>query len=182
MCCLARQTTTNDCKPDGISIRRMTVVGPRPARRTPMHYVASYAAHDGIRFSATELASIRRPIHTNRRLIRFQPVAHSHVSDPTGEHVMDRALYSIEETRARLGGISRNSLYTMLRAGDLPSVVIGCRRFISAEAIAALITNSTTSISPSQDAVRSRRPLVNVGQGLSSTARLRTRSRKFDAE
>jgi hypothetical protein len=39
---------------------------------------------------------------------------------------MDRALYSIEETRARLGGISRNSLYAMLRAGELPSVVIGC--------------------------------------------------------
>jgi hypothetical protein len=35
---------------------------------------------------------------------------------------MDRALYSIEETRARLGGISRNSLYAMLRAGDLQSV------------------------------------------------------------
>jgi hypothetical protein len=50
---------------------------------------------------------------------------------------MDRALYSIEETRARLGGISRNSLYAMLRAGSLPSVVIGCRRFVSAEAITA---------------------------------------------
>jgi len=71
---------------------------------------------------------------------------------------MDRALYSIEETRARLGGISRNSLYAMLRAGSLPSVVIGCRRFVSAEAIAALISSSTTSISPSQDAVRSRQP------------------------
>jgi hypothetical protein len=69
---------------------------------------------------------------------------------------MDRALSSIEETRARLGGISRNSLYAMLRAGSLPSVVIGCRRFVSAEAIAALIKNSTTSISPSRDAVRSR--------------------------
>ncbi len=52
---------------------------------------------------------------------------------------MERALYSIEETRARLDGISRSSLYVMLRAGDLPSVVIGCRRFVSAEAIAALI-------------------------------------------
>ena len=31
---------------------------------------------------------------------------------------MDRALYSIEETRARLGGISRNSLYAILRAGE----------------------------------------------------------------
>ena len=139
-------------------------------------------SHDGIRFSATELASIRRPIHTNHRLIRFQPGAHSHVGDLTGELVMDRALYSIEETRARLGGISRNSLYAMLRAGDLPSVVIGCRRFISAEAIAALITDSTTSISPSQDAVRSRRPLVKVGQGLRATARPSTHPRKSDAE
>jgi hypothetical protein len=76
---------------------------------------------------------------------------------------MDRALYSIEETRARLGGISRNSLYAMLRAGSLPSVVIGCRRFVSAEAIAALISGSTTSVSPSQDAVRSRPRLVKAG-------------------
>src|SRR5579863_6142558 len=104
----------------------MSQTGPRPARRTPMHYVAPYAAHDEIKFSGTELASIRRPIHTNHRVIRFQPVAHSHGSDSTGELVMDRALYSIEETRARLGGISRNSLYAMLRAGDLPSVIIGC--------------------------------------------------------
>jgi hypothetical protein len=94
---------------------------------------------------------------------------------------MDRALYSIEETRARLGGISRNSLYAMLRAGDLPSVVIGCRRFVAAEAIAALISNSTTSVSPSQDAVRSRRPLAH-GQVLPSTGRVSTRSRKSDAE
>jgi hypothetical protein len=91
---------------------------------------------------------------------------------------MDRALYSIEETRARLGGISRNSLYAMLRAGSLPSVVIGCRRFVSADAIVALIKNSTTSISPSEDAVRARQPLVNAGEALSLTARVSTRSRK----
>jgi len=95
---------------------------------------------------------------------------------------MDRALYSIEETRARLGGISRNSLYAMLRAGNLPSVGIGCRRFVSADAIAVLIRNSTTSISPSQDAVRSRRPLVSAGPGLSASARVSTHSRKPDAE
>jgi hypothetical protein len=95
---------------------------------------------------------------------------------------MDRALYSIEETRARLGGISRNSLCAMLRAASLPSVVIGCRRFVSAEAIAALIKNSTTSISRSQDAVRSRHPLVDAGQAFPSTVRVSTRSRKSDAE
>ena len=95
---------------------------------------------------------------------------------------MERALYSIEETRALLGGISRSSLYAMLRAGRLPSVVIGCRRFVSAEAIAALIGNSTTSASPSQDAVRSRRPLANAGEALPSTSRVSTRSRGSDAE
>ncbi len=78
---------------------------------------------------------------------------------------MDRALYSIEETRARLGGISRNSLYAMLRAGSLPSVVIGCRRLVSAEEIAALISSYTTSVSSSQDVGRSRRPLVNSRAG-----------------
>src|SRR6267142_5670668 len=113
------------------------------------------------------MASIRRSIRTNHALTRFQSGAHS-LHDSTGEHVMERALYSIEETRARLGGISRSSLYAMLRAGSLPSTVIGCRRFVSAEAIAALTRNSMTSISPSQDASRSRRRLVNTGQALPS--------------
>jgi predicted DNA-binding transcriptional regulator AlpA len=94
---------------------------------------------------------------------------------------MDRALYSIEETRARLGGISRNTLYAMLRDGSLPSVVIGCRRFVSAQAITALISNATTSVSPSQDAARSRRPLVKADQ-LLPTARTGTRARKSDDE
>lgn len=94
---------------------------------------------------------------------------------------MDRALYSIEETRARLGGISRNSLYAMLRSGDLPSVVIGCRRFVSAEAIAALIRNATTSVSPSQHAVRSCRSLGATCQTRDSSAR-GTRAYEPDAE
>jgi predicted DNA-binding transcriptional regulator AlpA len=95
---------------------------------------------------------------------------------------MDRALYSIEETRVRLGGISRSSLYAMLRAGDLPSVVIGSRRFVSAEAIAALINQATTTISPSQDAVRLRRPLTPADRPLPSTSRLSSPSRKSLAE
>lgn len=72
---------------------------------------------------------------------------------------MDRELYSIEEARELLGSISRNSIYAMLRTGALTSVVIGCRRFISAGAIASLISRSTTLVIPSQDPVRSRRPL-----------------------
>jgi hypothetical protein len=96
---------------------------------------------------------------------------------------MDRALYSIEETRARLGGISRNSLYSMLRSGALPSVVIGCRRFVSAESIAELIRNATTSVSPSRHAVRSRRSLGDRGGGeiLPSAARV-SGAREPDAE
>jgi hypothetical protein len=79
----------------------------------------------------------------------------------------DRKLYSIEEARELLGGISRNSVYGMLRTGELASVVIGCRRFISDAAIAALISKSTTTISPSLDAVRSRRPIQKPLQFLS---------------
>ncbi len=71
---------------------------------------------------------------------------------------MDRVLYSIEETR----GASRRHLpqqpLPILRARSLPSVVIGCRRFVSAEVIATLVSSYTTSVSPSQDAARSRRP------------------------
>jgi hypothetical protein len=60
----------------------------------------------------------------------------------------DRALYSIKEARQQLGGISRNSVYRLLNNGELASVIIGCRRFITAEAIAQLIKKSATSDTP----------------------------------
>lgn len=82
---------------------------------------------------------------------------------------MDRELYSIEEARELLGRISRNSIYALLRTGVLTSVVIGCRRFISAGAIAALISKSTTSVVPSQDPVRLRSPLQKSPRFLSPT-------------
>jgi Helix-turn-helix domain len=68
-----------------------------------------------------------------------------------------RALYSIQESRALLGGISRNTIYDLMRTGQLASVLIGCRRFISADAIADLIARSTTTDSPSRMACRARR-------------------------
>jgi len=77
---------------------------------------------------------------------------------------MDRALYSIDEARQRLGRISRNSIYALLRTGELSSVIIGCRRFISAEAIDTLVNKSRTLVSPSHDAARSHRPLHPVGR------------------
>jgi hypothetical protein len=70
--------------------------------------------------------------------------------------MQDRALYSIQEARKLLGGISRNTIYGLLRTGQLASVVIGCRRFISAAAIAELVAKSTTTISPSLASTRSR--------------------------
>jgi excisionase family DNA binding protein len=42
--------------------------------------------------------------------------------------MQDRSLYSIQEARKLLGGISRNTIYQLLRSGELASVVIGCRR------------------------------------------------------
>lgn len=68
-------------------------------------------------------------------------------------------LFSIDEARIRLGGISRNSIYSLMRSGVLPSVTIGCRRFVSGGAIDALIRDSSTTASPSIDQVRFHRPL-----------------------
>ena len=70
--------------------------------------------------------------------------------------MIDRALYSIKEARELLGGISRNSIYALMREGRLPSVVLGCRRFISGAAITELIDRSTTRVSPSLEDARSR--------------------------
>jgi excisionase family DNA binding protein len=71
--------------------------------------------------------------------------------------MQDRALYSIQEARKLLGGISRNTIYQLLRSGELASVVIGCRRFISAAAITELINRSTTTASPARVSTRSLR-------------------------
>lgn len=70
--------------------------------------------------------------------------------------MIGRELYSIKEARELLGGISRNSIYELLRSGNLPSVVLGCRRFIAASAITELIDKSMTRVSPSRDCARSR--------------------------
>jgi len=70
----------------------------------------------------------------------------------------DRALYSITEARELLGGMSRNTIYSLLHTGQLTSVVIGSRRFISQEAISKLIERSSTTTSPALDAARERKP------------------------
>jgi excisionase family DNA binding protein len=72
--------------------------------------------------------------------------------------MQDRALYSIQEARKLLGGISRNTIYRLLRTGELASVVIGCRRCIPAAAIEEFIQASTTRVSRSLAGVREPRP------------------------
>jgi hypothetical protein len=75
------------------------------------------------------------------------------------EETMAGMLFSIDEARIGLGGISRNSIYSLMRSGVLASVTIGCRRFVAGSAIDALIRDSSTTASPSVDQVRSHRPL-----------------------
>ena len=70
--------------------------------------------------------------------------------------MQDRVLHSIQEARKLLGGISRNTIYKLLRTGELASVLIGCRRFISSAAIAEYVARATTTVSPSLVSARSR--------------------------
>ena len=65
-----------------------------------------------------------------------------------------RELYSITESRKLLGGISRNSIYALLNAGKIPSVIVGRRRFIAAGAIAEFIKAATTTKSPTDNPLR----------------------------
>ena len=55
---------------------------------------------------------------------------------------MDQELYSINQARMLMGGISRGTLYGLLRSGVLISVPIGRRRFITAEAIKSFIASA----------------------------------------
>ena len=70
--------------------------------------------------------------------------------------MQDRALYSIQ-ARKLLGGVSRNTIYHLLRTVQLASVPIGSR-LISAATIADLFARSTTTVSPSRAATRRKPP------------------------
>jgi excisionase family DNA binding protein len=45
-------------------------------------------------------------------------------------------LLTVEQAAEQLGGVSRSTLYQLMRSGELASVKIGRRRLIPAEAIA----------------------------------------------
>lgn len=50
-----------------------------------------------------------------------------------------RLLYSLDQAAEALGGLSRAAIYDLLRSGELPSVYLGRRRFITADALAAFV-------------------------------------------
>ena len=74
----------------------------------------------------------------------------------------DRELYSIEDARFLLGGIARKTIYDLLNNGDLSSVVIGRRRFISSAAINTFIATSTTQTAPSERRASGRHRAVQM--------------------
>jgi excisionase family DNA binding protein len=73
-----------------------------------------------------------------------------------------RELYSIEDARFMLGGISRATIYDLLNNGELSSVVIGRRRFVPAAAIAAFVATSSTTTAPSQARATGRHRAVQM--------------------
>jgi hypothetical protein len=50
-------------------------------------------------------------------------------------------LYSIDQARKALGGLSRSALYALLDSGALRSVYLARRRFIPADALAEFVAN-----------------------------------------
>jgi excisionase family DNA binding protein len=73
-----------------------------------------------------------------------------------------RELYSVEEARSLLGGISRITIYHLLNNGELASVTIGRRRFIPAGAITAFIATASTHIAPSERRASGRHRPVQI--------------------
>lgn len=53
---------------------------------------------------------------------------------------MSESLHNWEATAARLGGLSRTTVFALWRSGELGSVTIGSRRFSSDEQIAQFIS------------------------------------------
>ena len=77
-----------------------------------------------------------------------QPGLLAHVSGKSPEKqalrktVADRNLYTINEARERLGGISRSFIYVLMTSGRLPSIKLSRRRFVSKEAIDAFVASA----------------------------------------
>lgn len=81
---------------------------------------------------------------------------------PNTKKLDGRELYSIEDARYLLGGISRATIYDLLNSGELTSVVIGRRRFVPAAAIASFIATASTTVAPSVARARGRPRAVQM--------------------
>jgi excisionase family DNA binding protein len=88
-----------------------------------------------------------------------------------------RELYSIEDARFLLGGISRVTIYELLNNGELSSVMIGRRRLIPAAAITAFIATSSTTTAPSRVRASGRHRAVQMPLQLEPAAPKRGRPR-----
>ncbi len=91
----------------------------------------------------------------------------------------ERELYSIEDARFLLGGISRMTIYQLLNNGELASVVIGRRRFVPAAAIHAFIATSSTHIAPREKHATGRHRSVQMPLALEPAPRRRGRPRRI---
>jgi excisionase family DNA binding protein len=60
-----------------------------------------------------------------------------------GEFFLVSQLHTVNESCERLR-ISRDTLYQLIRTGELPTVKIGKRRFVTATALDEFIENHTT--------------------------------------
>jgi excisionase family DNA binding protein len=88
-----------------------------------------------------------------------------------------RELYSIEDARFLLGGIARKTIYDLLNNGDLSSVVIGRRRFISRAAVAAFIATSSTQTAPSERRATGKHRAIQIPLQLEPPAAKHSRRR-----
>jgi excisionase family DNA binding protein len=75
-----------------------------------------------------------------------------------GKTVVDRNLYTINETRERLGGMSRSFIYTLIASGRLASVKIGRRRFVPKDAIDAFVASAARTRMPVRVPMKIREP------------------------
>lgn len=57
-------------------------------------------------------------------------------------------LLTVEQAAEQLGGVSRSTLYHLIRTGELHSVKIGSRRLIPAEAITDFVQTLRVASAP----------------------------------
>jgi excisionase family DNA binding protein len=99
----------------------------------------------------------------------------------------DRLVYTVEEAAGMLG-VARSTMYELVRVGDVPSIRMGRRVFITAPTIAAL--TGVTPPAPAELVARrtaepppaERRAIANERRARPATRRSSAQSRDVDAQ